>query len=258
MNLVRLNKIVAKRSCLSRREADRAIKNGRVRIKNKIEKNPAVKVEPNEKIFLDGTLLKKPKKRFTVIIYNKPKGELVTKKDDRGRKTIYDTLPNKYKSFIPVGRLDYASEGLLLLTDSAGVSEALMTSNLTRVYNIKIDGLITEEIIKAAKEGMEIQDASRGAHKKTKIISMRFAPFAEIKVIKNSKSYSKLKISIKEGKNREIRRFFGYFNRKVLDLKRVSYGWINLNALPEKKIRYLEKNEYNMLHEFLNSKQEEK
>ena len=80
---------------------------------------------------------------------------------------------------------------------------------------------------------------------------MEFAPFAHYEILKNDKKYSKLKVSITEGKNRELRRFFGAFGREVLDLRRIAYGFVNLNALPCGKKRYFTKEEYKSLHTFL-------
>lgn len=254
----RLNKAIAERSKLSRRDADKAIQEGRVKVGRQTETNPARQVTADDKIFLDGRFLKEPTSEFTVIAYSKQKGELVTKKDPQGRKTIYDTLPKKYSHFIPIGRLDYASEGLLLMTDSAKVAETLMKSSLERVYNIKIDGPITDEMITAMKEGFFAQDASKGAHERSTITSMEFAPFNDFKIGKNSQSYSRLKVSISEGKNRELRRFFGYFDRNVLDLKRVAYGWIELSALPGGKVKFLSKKEYDQLHKFMKQSKKEK
>ncbi len=110
---------------------------------------------------------------YTVIVYNKPKGELVTKSDPQGRKTIYDGLEAKYKHFLSVGRLDYASEGLLLLSDSVDVVNALMHSNLERVYKVKVNGFITPSVEEAMQHGIAIEDARKGAFAKTAIKSIR-------------------------------------------------------------------------------------
>jgi 23S rRNA pseudouridine2605 synthase len=144
-------------------------------------------------------------------VYNKPKGELVTKNDPRGRKTIYDGLEKKYKHFIPIGRLDYATEGLLLLTDASKVATALMNSGLQRVYKVKIKGEITPEMEAGMMNGLELQDATAGGHELSNVTSMSFAPFIAYKIQKNERNYSILKIAIAEGKNREIRRFFAHF-----------------------------------------------
>jgi 23S rRNA pseudouridine2605 synthase len=256
---IRLNKYISHNTKYSRREADRLIEEGRVNIGNKTVTNMGEMVTYQDKIFIDRKFIKpKDESQFTVIVYNKPKGELVTKKDDRDRKTIYHSLSSNYSHFIPIGRLDYASEGVLLLTDSPKVAQVLMESDLERVYNLKISGTISKDIQTAMDDGLELDDATDGAFKNTKITSMSFAPFSWYKVIKNTLIFSKIKVSIKEGQNRELRRFFGHFKRDVKDLKRVAYGWIELNALPTGKNRYLSKDEYNRLHRFLAEEKKKK
>ncbi len=247
---MRINKYISHNTKYSRREADELIKGGRVKIGHKIVTDLSTKVESGDKVFLNGKLIK-PKHKFTVIVYNKPKGELVTKRDDRGRRTIYDSLPKKFSHFIPIGRLDFASEGLLLLTDSPKVASSLMESRLERVYYLKVKGLITPKIEEAMQKGLFLQDASKGAHEKSKKGAMEFSPFVAYKIIKNSPTFSKLKVVISEGKNRELRRFFAYFDRDVLDLKRVSFGGIDLGVLKEGKTRFLTKKEYEDLRAYL-------
>jgi len=247
---MRLNKFISHNTPYSRREADRLIQEGFVKIGNKVVTEPFYDVQPGERVFVKGKPVKQ-KRGYTVIVYNKPKGELVAKKDDRGRKTIYQSLPAKFRHFIPVGRLDFASEGLLLLTDSPKVAQALMESDLPRVYNVKIKGEVTPEMEAAMMEGLELEDAKAGGHERSDITSMKFAPFYAYRIDKNAPTYSKLKVALTEGKNREIRRFFAHFGKDVVDLKRVQYGWIELNALPTGKTRYLSKKEYAKLHEFL-------
>ncbi len=251
---MRLNKFISHHTTYSRREADKIIFDGRVKINGRVIKEPGFEVEEDDKVAVNGKPVKKNKKH-TCIVYNKPKGELVTKKDDRGRKTIYDSLPGKFKHFISVGRLDYNSEGLLILTDSPVVAHTLMNSDLPRVYKLKIKGEITEKMIEAMQEGVEVGDA--GAHKDSDIKKMVLKPFLSVQIIKNSPSYSTLKVAIQEGKNRELRRFFANFGSEVADLKRLSYGWVSLNALPTGKTRYFDKKEYKLLKEFLNKEKRE-
>jgi len=142
---MRLNKYISHNSKYSRRDAD---------------------VQDQDRVFVRGKALKESSE-LTIIVYNKPKGVLVTKKDDKGRATIYHKLSGKYRHFIPVGRLDYASEGLLLLTDSVEVTTALMESGLDRTYNIKIDKAVTPEMMTAMKEGLVLDDARAGGHEKS-------------------------------------------------------------------------------------------
>ncbi|NPA74148.1 MAG: rRNA pseudouridine synthase [Epsilonproteobacteria bacterium] len=252
MEKIRLNKMISHNTKYSRREADELIKNGDIKVDGKVVTDLSTKVDFDNKIHIKGRRLYK-KDHFTVIVYHKQKGELVTKKDDRGRKTIFDTLPKKYAHFLPVGRLDFASEGLLLLTDSPQVATKLMKSNLERVYYLKIKGFVTPAMEEGMKNGVLIP-SNVGGHKDSDIESMQIAPFLAYKIIKNSPTFSKLKVAINEGKNRELRRFFAFYDSEVTDLKRVSFGGIELGTLKPGKSRYLEKNEYQSLHDFLHKK----
>ncbi len=247
---MRLNKYIAHNSKYSRREADALIEAGEVTLDKRPLKEFGYEVQEEDRIFVKGKAIKVTNE-LTIIVYNKPKGVLVTKKDDRGRATIYHKLPGKYRHFTPVGRLDYASEGLLLLTDDVEVATALMESGLDRTYNLKIDKPVTKEMVDAMKEGLVLDDARAGAHEKSKIYAMEFAPFAHFEVRSEGKNFTKLRVTITEGKNRELRRFFAHFDAKVLDLKRVAFGGIELNNLPENKTRYFTRREYDDVHKFM-------
>ncbi len=254
VELTRLNKFISHNSNYSRREADKVIEEGKVTINGNPVTNLATKVSPNDDVRIGKKLIKEDKNRmYTVIMYNKPKGELVTKNDPQGRKTVFDSLDKKYKHFMPIGRLDYASEGLILLTDSVDVANKLMHSKLERIYKVKVDGEIHPKVEEAMLHGLELEDASNGAHEKSKIKSMNFEPFVAYKILTNNKNFSKLKVAIAEGKNRELRRFFGHFGLNVMDLKRFEFGGMTLNNLPTGKSRYLTKDEYKDLRSFLNT-----
>ncbi|WP_456322319.1 pseudouridine synthase [Hydrogenimonas sp.] len=254
---VRLNKFISHNSRYSRREADRLIEEGDVEVNGKVVNDLATKVNENDIVKVKGRQIKpKSMHEMTMIVYHKPKGELVTKSDPRGRRTIYDSLPKKFAHFVPVGRLDYASEGLILLTDSARVADILMHSKLERVYNLKIRGSITPSMERAMREGMKIK-GKKGAHEQSKIDEMEFAPFFAYQILKNESNYSKVRVAIGEGKNRELRRFFAHFDREIVDLHRVSFGGISLNNLPKGKTRFLSQKEYDDLHAFIKSRQNE-
>src|SRR5574344_2101825 len=233
---LRLNKFISHNSNYSRREADALIAEGKVKVNNRVITDLATKVKVSDKVEIGKKIIKEDKERmYTVIVYNKPKGELVTKSDPQGRKTIYDGLDSKYKHF-----------------NSVNVVNALMHSNLERVYKVKVSGPISPKIEMAMQKGLEIDDATKGAYKKTKIKSMNFAPFLAYDIQTNGEKISKIKVVISEGKNRELRRFFGYFGLDVMDLKRVEYGGVSLNNLPTGKTRFLTKEEYKNLRIFLN------
>jgi 23S rRNA pseudouridine2605 synthase len=252
--LVRLNKFISHNSKYSRREADKLIEEGRVSLNNTIVTNMATKVNNDDMIEIDNKkVFHNPNKQFTVIVYNKQKGELVTKNDPRGRKTIFDSISKQFNHYTPIGRLDYNSEGVLLLTDSVEIVNKLMHSSLERTYKLKVNGLITDDIIHSMENGMELTDATKGAHSHTQITSMKFEPFLGYQIQTNNSNFSKLKVKIAEGKNRELRRFFGYFDLDIVDLKRLDFGGISLNSLPSGKHRFLNKEEYRNLKDFIYS-----
>ena len=248
MELNRLNKMISHNTHYSRREADELIKKGLVKVDGNVVDDLSIKVSFKNKIEINGKALFE-KHGYSVIVYHKQKGELVSKKDDRDRKTIYDTLPSQFGHYLSVGRLDFASEGLLLLSDSPTVVSALMHGDLERVYYVKINGMVTHAMEKAMQEGLSLDDARKGGHAKSEIHSMDFAPFLAYRIIKNTPTYSTIKVTINEGKNRELRRFFGYFDVEVVDLKRVSYGKIDLGMLKPGRHRFFDASEYTALRD---------
>lgn len=247
---MRLNKFISHNSKYSRRDADKLIEEGVVTVNNIKMDNFGYDVKEGDLVSIRGLHVKE-KTELTMIVFNKPKGTLVTQKDDRGRTTIFHKLPGKFRHFIPVGRLDFASEGILLLTDSPRVAEVMMQSGLDRTYNIKIDKPFTPEMEEAMREGLFLEDARAGGHEKSKIYSMDFAPFVHYEVRNVGANFTKLRVTIAEGKNRELRRFFGHFEANVLDLKRVEFGGIQLNNLPTGKTRYFTRREYDDTHKYL-------
>lgn len=249
---MRLNQYIAHHTKYSRREADRLIESGRVNVE-KTKATTHTIWRAGERVFVDGKRVVE-REGYTCLVYHKPKGELVAKSDARGRRVIYDSLEARFRHFVYVGRLDYASEGLLILTDSKSVAQALMESRLPRSYILKVNGAISPSIIEAMEQGLVCEDARAGGHSKSEIVGMEFAPFESYEILKNDARHSRLKVSITGGKNRELRRFFGVFGLEVLDLRRVSYGFISLNALPCGKKRYFSKEEYRGLREFMESK----
>ena len=255
---MRLNKYISHNTRYSRREADRLIEAGEVQVNRRIVREYGYEVQPDDKLTVKGRpVIPRKRGEVTMVVYNKPRGVLVTKKDDRGRTTIYHKLPGKFRHFIPVGRLDYASEGLLLLTDNPEVADRLMRSRLPRTYNLKIDKPLTPEMIRAMEEGLILEDAREGGHERSSITRMEFAPFLGVQVRGQSSKYTKLRVTITEGKNRELRRFFAHFGAKILDLKRVAFGEITLSNLPENKTRYFTRQEYDDLHQFLKEGKED-
>lgn len=245
---MRINQFLAHNYKCSRRGADELIKQGLVKINARLA-TLSDTVGEKDKVFVRGHRVHK-KKQFSLILYNKPKGELVSHKDARGRRLVFDSLPRDFASWRFVGRLDFASEGLLLLSDSAVVARALADSDLEREYYLKIKGVLSEEVIEAMKNGLEITD-KKGAHKLSKIDHLFIKPFLSFEIFGSSGGYTKLKVMIDEGKNRELRRFFAHFDLEVVDLKRVAFGVLDLGVLKPGKYRYLTSGEYEKLRDFL-------
>lgn len=253
--LIRLNKFISHNSRYSRREADKLIEEGEVSIEGKVVTDMGTKVTKDAIVKVKGRTVKIDRSRAsTVIVYNKQKGEIVSKNDPQGRKTIYDTLAKKYSHFLPVGRLDYASEGVLLLSDDVNIVNELMHSKLIRVYKIKIAGPITSSMETYMKNGLTLEDATAGAYAGTKVTSMHFEPFDGYNIISNGANFSKLKVAISEGKNRELRRFFAHFDTPIVDLKRLEFGGISLNNLPSGKTRFLDRKEYQDLRDYMKAR----
>lgn len=250
---MRLNQFISHNTNYSRRQADELIKAGKVRVGRTLITDLATQIDENDKktfVFINGRKIL-PKEGYTAIIYHKPKGKIVSSKDERGRETIYDDLPSGFAHFRSVGRLDFASSGLLILTDSPKVVRALGKSDLEREYYVKIKGKPNEALFEVMRNGLVAKDATKGAHAKTKIKSMEFAPFVAFGVVGESGIYTRLRVIIKEGQNRELRRFFGYFDLPVMDLKRVAFGILSLDSLKEGKWRYFSASEYSALKDFL-------
>lgn len=177
-----------------------------------------------------------------LLVLNKPKGYVVTRSDERGRKTVYDLLPDWVfdEGWMPIGRLDLESKGLLLFTTEGKVGNALTTpGNCIKVYEIWVRGHVTEAHISIAKQGVENKgDILKALH---------------VEKISTGGAKTKLKVVIDEGKNRHIRRLFGALSDpkfgtalKVLDLKRISIGSFALD-IEIGKWRYLLVDEERML-----------
>ncbi|WP_394952059.1 pseudouridine synthase [uncultured Helicobacter sp.] len=250
---MRLNQYIAHNSKFSRREADTLIESGRVKLNHTKATLQSV-LGAKDKVFVDGKLLR-PVQKYTAIIYHKPKGELVSKRDDRGRRVIYDSLDSKFRGFSYVGRLDYVSEGLLILSDSKQVVHSLSTAALPRTYNLKLSHALSPKLLDSVRlmleegRGFEI-DNVKGAHTLSKIGSLTLAPFLDFEILRHS-ALPRVRVVLEEGKNRELRRFFAQFGYEILDLKRVGYGFCSLNNLPCGKWRYFTKDEYKKLKAFL-------
>ena len=217
----RIAKVIARRGYCSRREAEKLILEGNVKVNGIVCKNCATLIT-DESIKIHNKLLN-PKEKTKLYIFHKPKGYIVTRHDPQERKNIFSILPQELKNSITVGRLDMDTEGLLLLTNNGELSRyiELPTTGWTRQYKVKVHGnldRIEKSFEKLSEKGITIND-------------IKYAPM-KLSVITRGNTNTWLKISIKEGKNREVRNIMEYFGLKVMKLVRTNYGPFSLANLP--------------------------
>ncbi len=216
----RIAKVVARAGICSRREAERYIEQGRIAVNGKVLTSAAVTVLPDDAITVD----QKPlpvKEKTRVWRYYKPAGLITSHKDPEGRPTVFDSLPDSLPRVISIGRLDLNSEGLLLLTNDGELARRieLPSTGWIRRYRVRIHGEMTPDIITKLAQGVVIE-------------GMRYAGVSVV-IDKKQGSNTWLTVSLKEGKNREIRRLMEAFGLQVTRLIRVSYGPFQLGALPK-------------------------
>ena len=214
----RLSKVIARDTSYSRRQAEKLIDEGRVSVDGKKIISQGMNVSENNKIFVDKQLINRSTD-IQIYIFHKPRGCLVTHNDPSDRKTIFDFMNKKYRNLITVGRLDYNSEGLLILTNDGQFKREyeLPKNNYQREYKVKIQGKITDFIISKISKGITVKG------QKYKSI--------EIKKINETNTYTWIRMILTEGKNREIRKIFDSLNMTVTRLIRVSYGKYRLGKL---------------------------
>lgn len=232
---MRLNKYIAECGAASRRGADKLISDGLVKVNNKVVTEFGTIVnEDNDTVTVNGIKLVL-RNRDVYIILNKPKGCITAVKDDKGRKTVMDYVESKDKRLFPVGRLDYDSEGLVLLTNDGDTAYKLThpSSEIPKTYIAKVEGEIPEKELDKLRDGIPLDGA----------ITHR----AKIKVLGVEDRISRIEITIFEGKNRQIRRMFEYIGYNVIFLKRTAIGDIRLGGLGRGLTRYLTPKEIQFL-----------
>ncbi len=222
---MRINKFLAEQGVASRRHADEMVAAGRICINGKLAELGA-NVEEGDEVSLDGKILS-TQQTYQYYIMNKPKGVVCTVSDDRGRKTVRDLLPAEAGRVFPVGRLDYATEGLLILTNDGDLAFRLThpKSEIPKTYMARIEGTLTEKDLNPIRSGVEIDGVLT---KKCKA-----------HIVETNKAYTKVHITITEGKNRQIRRMFESIGRNVDFLKRVAIGQLKLTGLDRGESRPL-------------------
>ena len=231
----RLQKVIANSGYCSRRKAEELIISGKVMVNGNKVLELGIKVEPTDVISVEGMMLKREEKEY--ILLHKPRGVVTTTSDEHGRKTVLDLIETE-KRLYPIGRLDYDTTGILLLTNDGELANLLMhpKNKIDKVYMAKIKGfLIKEEIVKLSK-GIIVEG------KKT-------AP-AKIRVRKYDKktNTSMVEITIHEGKNHQVKNMFSAVSHEVLKLRRERISLLDLGNLKSGEYRYLSPKEVKKLY----------
>ena len=214
----RIAKVLARAGIASRREAERMIAAGRVSVNGKQIDSPALNVTPKDKITVDGKAVSEPEPA-RLWLYHKPAGLVTTTRDEKGRATIFDDLPEDMPRVMSVGRLDLNSEGLLLLTNDGGIKRKLElpSTGWLRKYRVRINGRPKDEDFAPLRKGLVIDGE-------------RFQPMT-VALDRQQGANAWLTIGLREGKNREIRRAMEDVGFAVNRLLRVSYGPFQLGDL---------------------------
>jgi len=219
----KLQKVLARAGIGSRREMERWIEQGRVKVNDNVA-TIGDRVSDKDKIKVDNKFISQGRTQVTqrVIAYHKPVGEVCTRDDPEGRKTIYSNLPNlKSGRWISIGRLDLNTSGLLLLTTDGELANKLMhpSSEIEREYAVRILGEVSPEIMKELKTNVPLEDGD--------------AHFIDVKAAGGQGANHWYHVILKEGRNREVRRLWEYFGFAVSRLMRIRYGNIHL----ERRVR---------------------
>lgn len=235
----RLQKVIAASGIASRRKAEEMIQQGRVKVNGQTVKEMGVKVSTQDRIEVDGHEINKEEKVYYLL--NKPKRTICSVSDDKERDTVVDIIDCKERIF-PVGRLDYETTGLLLLTNDGEFANGLMhpRNHIRKTYEVAVKGVLTDGMCALLEKGIELEDG------KTLL--------AEVFVLQRSEKKNKtvLQITIQEGRNRQVRRMMEFFNCEVTRLNRIQYAFLDLGNLRQGQYRKLRMFEVRKLMSIVN------
>ena len=215
---MRINKFMAECGVASRRACDEMILEGRVKVNGKKIDTPGLEInEFNDAVTLDGRRITLVSKKYYIMLH-KPKGYVTTVKDDKGRKTVMELIKIRSRLY-PVGRLDYDTEGLLLLTNDGQLAYALThpSHEVPKTYIAKIKGKISDTEVRQLRKGVEIDG--------------KMTLPAVVKIIETDDEFSRVEVTIKEGRNHQIKKMFEVVGKEVVFLKRTAIGPLKLGGL---------------------------
>ena len=235
---VRLNKYLANAGIAARRKCDELIKDGLVTVNGKVVREMGFRLSATDVVKFKGKLVK-PQLNKTYLLLNKPKDVITTVKDEKGRKTVMDIVKSATKDRIyPVGRLDRATTGLLLITNDGDLAKKLThpSHGVKKIYHVELTKSLAQKDLQKIAKGVDLEDGKADVDK--------------ISYLKG-KSKSEIGIELHSGKNRIIRRIFESVGYKVKKLDRVYFGGLTKKDLPRGRYRHLTKQEIIMLKHFV-------
>ena len=238
----RLQKVIANSGYCSRRKAEEEIKKGHVTVNGRVVMELGTKVDTQDVVEINGTVIKKEENKEYILLY-KPRETITSVHDDKGRKTVLDCIDSEVRVY-PVGRLDYDTTGLLLLTNDGELANLLMhpKTEIDKVYVAKIKGILTGPEINRLKNGI--------------VIDGRKTAKAKIKVRKSDRKTmtSIVEITIHEGRNHQVKKMFEHVGHEILKLKRERFAFLDLKGLRSGEYRYLSIKEVKKLYAMAKNK----
>lgn len=218
-DMERLQKVIAHAGVASRRKAEELIKEGKVKVNGKVVTELGVKVTGSDQIEVNG--LKVEREEPVYFLLYKPRGVISAVQDDKGRKVVTDFFKNIPQRIYPIGRLDYDTSGLLLLTNDGEFANKLMHPKyeIDKTYVAKVKGIPPKELLRKLERGIRLEEG-KTAPAKAKLLSLD-----------KKKQTSIIQLTIHEGRNRQVRRMFEAIGHEVIKLKREEYAFLNLRGL---------------------------
>jgi 23S rRNA pseudouridine2605 synthase len=217
---IRLNKYIAQAGIASRRRADELIAYGKVRINGRVVRELGTMVLPGDRVDVSGTPIK-PVDDVAYLVVHKPPGVMTTMRDPQGRRTIAELVPKRMPRVVPVGRLDYDTAGVLLMTNDGELANRLLHPRfgVEKLYRATIGGRLDGDDVKRLNEGIVLDGGEQAAGARVRVVSVRAGT-------------SVVDITLHEGRNRQVRRMFEALGHPVRDLVRLRFGPISLGDLP--------------------------
>lgn len=238
MSGTRLNKYIASSGLCSRRKADELIESGAVNVNGKIVKELGFIVQEKDKVFVNQKLIRPSKHQY--YKFYKPAGYITTSDDEKGRKTIYDLLPETLFCLKPVGRLDKDSTGLLILTNDGDLINELThpSVKVPKVYIVTVDGRVHPHQLQEMAAGIEIETGK--------------IAYADVMVLEADNKHTMMQITLYQGLNRQIRKMFEHFGYEVKSLKRIQHATISIEGLKRGEFKPIKPQQIKELRNFLN------